>query len=441
MKPFGQTMQELRAKFAGMSDSEKAQYASMIAGQEAMSGFLAIVNASDDDFAKLSNAVSHADGAAEKMAKTMNQNARGALTQLQSAAESAQISVGNVFLPILAEVATFVAGVAGSFAKWAEENPRLVTALAALAGAVTAVVLGLLGFSVAVALFNYVVASVMLFKAAMQGAQIATKVMTAAQAALNFVMSMNPIGLVVIGVLALIAALIYLYHNSETVRNFIDWAAQSIAEAWNAAVTAISETVAEGAVWISSQWQYICDTADSAWNAITTTIQSVWDTVYSVVDEGVQWVRNKWEQLKEIFSSPITTAINFVTSGSFGGNPKKNAYGGLITRPTLSWVGEAGDPEMIVPINRTQNAMRLWQSAGQMLGVNALQPVRDPAPLLGNRGAGVTVNFAPTVHVSGGASTADQIRDVLQEQEAQFEARFRRMYQEMMQRERRLSFE
>ena len=95
---------------------------------------------------------------------------------------------------------------------------------------------------------------------------------------------------------------------------------------------------------------------------------------------------------------------------------------------------------MIVPINRTQNALRLWQSAGQMLGVRPLQPVKDPSPLL-SRGQGVTVNFAPTVQVTGGTSSADQIRQVLQEQETQFEARFRRMYQDMMQRERRLSFE
>ena len=59
----------------------------------------------------------------------------------------------------------------------------------------------------------------------------------------------------------------------------------------------------------------------------------------------------------------------------------------------------------------------------QMLGVEALQPVRDPAPLLGSRGTGVTVNFAPTIQVSGGATTADQIRTVLREQEAQFEAK------------------
>lgn len=440
VKPFAQTIAELRQKFAGLSDSEKAQYASMIAGKEGMSGFLALVNGSDADFEKLAKAIQNSNGAAHRMAKTMNANARGALVQLQSATESAQISVGNVFLPILARAATVVAGVAGRFADWAAKNPQVVATLAAVAGAVAAVVMGLLGFSVAVSMFNYITASVKLFHAAMQSAEIATKLMTVAQAALNFVMSMNPIALVIIGVMALIAALMVLYNESETVRNFIDWAAKSIAEAWDAAVSAISEGITAAASWIISQWLAIYNAASSAWNAIVDTIQGVWDTVYGIIDEGVSYVQDKWESLKAIFSSPITAAVNFITTGSVTGTPEKHANGGLISRPTLSWVGEGGNPEMIVPINRTQNALRLWQSAGQMLGVRPLQPVKDPSPLL-SRGQGVTVNFAPTVQVTGGASSADQIRQVLQEQETQFEARFRRMYQDMMQRERRLSFE
>lgn len=440
VKPFAQTIAELRQKFAGLSDSEKAQYASMIAGKEGMSGFLALVNGSDADFEKLAKAIQNSNGAAHRMAKTMNANARGALVQLQSATESAQISVGNVFLPILARAATVVAGVAGRFADWAAKNPQVVATLAAVAGAVAAVVMGLLGFSVAVSMFNYITASVKLFHAAMQSAEIATKLMTVAQAALNFVMSMNPIALVIIGVMALIAALMVLYNESETVRNFIDWAAKSIAEAFNEAWAAICEGIASAASWIISQWLAIYNAASSAWNAIVDTIQGVWDTVYDIIDEGVSYVQDKWESLKAIFSSPITAAVNFITTGSVTGAPEKHANGGLISRPTLSWVGEGGNPEMIVPINRTQNALRLWQSAGQMLGVRPLQPVKDPSQLL-SRGQGVTVNFAPTVQVTGGASSADQIRQVLQEQETQFEARFRRMYQDMMQRERRLSFE
>lgn len=93
MKPFMQTMQELRTKFSGLSQAEKAQMASSIAGQEAMSGFLAIVNASDSDFDKLTGAIYNADGAAAKMAATMNDNLKGDLKALSSVWESFQLEI------------------------------------------------------------------------------------------------------------------------------------------------------------------------------------------------------------------------------------------------------------------------------------------------------------------------------------------------------------
>lgn len=93
MKPFMQTMKELRSKFSGLSQAEKAQMASSIAGQEAMSGFLAIVNASDSDFEKLTDSIYNADGAAAKMAATMNDNLKGDLKALSSVWESFQLEI------------------------------------------------------------------------------------------------------------------------------------------------------------------------------------------------------------------------------------------------------------------------------------------------------------------------------------------------------------
>lgn len=79
MKPLRETMAELREKFSGLTESQKASYASSIAGQEAMSGLLAIVNTSDKDFDKLTKAIDNSSGAAKKQADTMNQNLQGAL--------------------------------------------------------------------------------------------------------------------------------------------------------------------------------------------------------------------------------------------------------------------------------------------------------------------------------------------------------------------------
>lgn len=93
MKPLGTTLKELREKFAELSDSEKAEYAANIAGQEAMSGLLAIVNASSSDFNKLTQQINNADGAAEAMAETMNDNLSGQITILRSALEGLGIEI------------------------------------------------------------------------------------------------------------------------------------------------------------------------------------------------------------------------------------------------------------------------------------------------------------------------------------------------------------
>ncbi|NEZ88162.1 phage tail tape measure protein [Clostridium botulinum] len=84
---------ELRQKFSGLSDAQKTQSAATIFGKEAMSGMLAIINASDADYKKLYENLSNCDGAAEDMANTMNDNLKGQITLLSSALESLGIEL------------------------------------------------------------------------------------------------------------------------------------------------------------------------------------------------------------------------------------------------------------------------------------------------------------------------------------------------------------
>lgn len=84
---------ELRQKFSGLTDAQKVQSAATIFGKEAMSGMLAIINASDEDYKKLYENLSNCDGAAQNMADTMNDNLKGQLTLLSSALESLGIEL------------------------------------------------------------------------------------------------------------------------------------------------------------------------------------------------------------------------------------------------------------------------------------------------------------------------------------------------------------
>ena len=92
VKPLAAQMVDLRNKFAGLTDAQKAEYAAGIAGKEAMSGLLAIVNASETDFNNLTNAIANSNGTAQAMADTMNNNLQGKITLLKSAVEGVGIT-------------------------------------------------------------------------------------------------------------------------------------------------------------------------------------------------------------------------------------------------------------------------------------------------------------------------------------------------------------
>lgn len=91
--PLIDVMKQLREKFSGLSETEQAAAASTLFGKEAMSGMLAIINASDSDFDNLTQNINNADGAAKSMADTMQDNLQGQITILKSGLEGLGIEI------------------------------------------------------------------------------------------------------------------------------------------------------------------------------------------------------------------------------------------------------------------------------------------------------------------------------------------------------------
>lgn len=82
---FDEAQEELITRAYGAEGALKAQYAAMLAGKNGLSGFLAIVNSSEEDFDSLTESIYDSEGAAEEMARIMNDNLGGSLTLLSSA--------------------------------------------------------------------------------------------------------------------------------------------------------------------------------------------------------------------------------------------------------------------------------------------------------------------------------------------------------------------
>jgi TP901 family phage tail tape measure protein len=99
MLPFSAVISQLREKFSKLSDAEKVEAATNIAGKQAMAGFLAIVNTSPGNLTKLKTAIDQSEGAGKKMADTMMNNGKGAITLLTSKIEGLQIALYQKLKP------------------------------------------------------------------------------------------------------------------------------------------------------------------------------------------------------------------------------------------------------------------------------------------------------------------------------------------------------
>lgn len=254
IKPLNSSLIELRSKFAGLSDEEKVQMASSIAGQEAMSGFLAIINASDDDFNNLATAIANSDGTAQSMADTMNNNLNGQITLLKSALEGVAIEIGTRVLPPLTEFITKITEKI-STANWDSIISNAIT----LGKVLLPLIAALKAYKTAMSIANTVsqlyttIQKVMTAKAKIMA--VATNVMTVAQSALNFVMTMSPITLIIIAIVSLVAAFVLLWNKCEWFRNFWLGLWQGIKSAVSSAINFIVQWFNKIINFVKENWQ------------------------------------------------------------------------------------------------------------------------------------------------------------------------------------------
>lgn len=107
---FHTVMSDLRTGFSKLSATEKTAAASTLFGSYAMSGMLAIMNASQEDFDSLSESIANSEGTAERMAEVMLDNVAGSFTLLQSAVEGVKITLGERLAPYLRQFASWLTG-------------------------------------------------------------------------------------------------------------------------------------------------------------------------------------------------------------------------------------------------------------------------------------------------------------------------------------------
>ena len=169
MADFGTTINELREYFSQMSDAERVNNAMVIAGQRGYAGLLSILNATDDDYAKLTASINNATGAAQRMADIKMDNMNGQLTLLNSAWEAVQTTVGEQFTPALADLYGWGAKVLSEINGFLQQHPAIIKAVTAFVGVIGAVTAGIAAYS---AVTKIAIPLMKLFAASIPGVNI-----------------------------------------------------------------------------------------------------------------------------------------------------------------------------------------------------------------------------------------------------------------------------
>lgn len=135
MKEFSTLMLEMRSSFSGLTEEQKAQYAASLAGKTGMSGLLAVVNASDSDFNKLTESIQNSSGAAKEMYDVANDNLNGRLTILKSTVESIAITFGEKLMPYVEKGVGKIQALADKFSALSDKQVDQIVHWAAMAAA------------------------------------------------------------------------------------------------------------------------------------------------------------------------------------------------------------------------------------------------------------------------------------------------------------------
>lgn len=394
---YNSQMDDLIERAYGAEGAEKARYAAMLAGKEGMSGLLAIVNASEEDYGKLTAAIDESSGAAQQMADVMNDNLGGDIKEMNSALEELKLKIFDGIQQPMRDIVQFITGsvipAATATLQFIQQHS---TAIGVLAGVIGIIVTAMLLQNAVQA----IQAAMNAAEAASLGALITAKL---ASAAASWA-ALAPYILIVAAIAAVIAIIVICVTHWDLIKQKVAEAAEmartNATAAWNGLkddLNSITEGIKSK---MQSAWQMIKDNiitpVQDAYSNVVQKITDLKSSIEQKINDMRDKVQSTFESIREKMESPIQTAKStidgiistikgwfplsigriiddiklphFSISGEFSINPPSvphfdidwYAAGAIFDAPTLiptmyglKGVGEAG-PEAVSPISVLQ---------------------------------------------------------------------------------------
>lgn len=328
MRDLSDILADCRSAFGNLTESEKAQAAESLVGKNAMSGFLALMNAGQGDIDKLSSAIDNCDGSAEKMAMTMQDNLAGQLTILKSQLQELAISFGDILMPAIRSIVSKLQGFVDKLNGMDEGTKRTIVTIALLVASIgpLLVIIGTAISKIGVAMQGFVKLAngISKLKVAVQGG---TGVLGKLGAALGGISA--PVLAVVAVIAVLVAAFVHLWKTNEgfrdaiigtwnRIKDTISGFCQGIVDRLNALGFQFTDIVDV----LKTVWDGFCQVLAPIFEGVFNNIANIFSTVTGVItgilDVFIGIFTGNWSQawtgVKEIFSSIWNGISSFFTN-------------------------------------------------------------------------------------------------------------------------------
>lgn len=383
MRDFGDIMNDARIKLSKLTDQQKTSLAKTVAGTTAMSGFLAIVNSSDADFEKLTNAINDCDGAAKKMSEIMIDNAKGQLTIIKSQLAGIAIQLSQYVFPFIKSILSLIQTL---LTKLSELSPTQQKILLIVTGLIIAlgpllIVIGKIGTGI-----SSLISAFKFLGPLLSGAKTAVA---------GFAAGFNPVILIIAAVAAAVVGIGYLiYKNWDDICSWTRNLADNISAIWNN-ITEFFKNL------FSTDWTETFGLIGNLLNGVYANIENFINAFKKIFKGIITFIKGvftgdwkmAWEGVKSIFKgvfdllysiavSPlnmIISAINLMISGL------NKVIEGInkIKIPDWDWLGSLAGKGFNIP---TIKSIAYLASGGELLRGTAIVGEAGPEILTNNGG-------------------------------------------------------
>ena len=282
-KSLDEIVTTMRSSFDGLTEEQKAYYANVLAGREGMSGLLALLGMTQEEYDEIKTSMNECNGVAQETAEIMTDNLAGAWDNMTGAMETAAIKIGDILAPAIQKVVEWITNLVNWFNNLDESQQKWIVGIAAVVAAIGPLIAGI---GMAISVINKIKTAITIAKAAfglLKGAMLAMGV------------GSGPVLAVVAGIAAIVSAFLWLWNNCEEFRNF--WL-----NLWDHVKNIFTTFVSENKETFEALWQNIKD----AWDAIVQVFGSALKIIWALFSGDMDLLKEATAEWKEGMINLIT---------------------------------------------------------------------------------------------------------------------------------------